>query len=417
MEKHRRNVASSVPLQQPPPKVQRAGLGTKLCLSKTGLSTDSSSIPPAPHSPSVTPRLPPSSDKEKILRTCVSDQSRESKVNLPTTGISALEVDATIRRSLQVFGKDQATVVDVLHRFVEENSVVLTSSNLQNGTHEDDLMGSLLILFSQRVLVKHSNVCLLALKSLKILLRKDGNRQIMSQRFVQNIISIMECSSTPTILTECANVCLNMCYEADNVEKLIDNGGIDSLVRFLGNESPDLQASAAGAIQSVCFQEYGRGAVRETNGAIEALVQLMNSENSLLQARAVGAIHNISGDALSIHILREVGAIEILVKHLSTPTVGIPGSAAGALQNISREVASQSILAKDARAVELLADLLFGSDTSAMACAVGALMNILGPELGVDSPDNKTRNAFKSMLSDSIAMGTVWQTCFEDIGL
>ena len=32
---------------------------------------------------------------------------------------------------------------------------------------------------------------------------------------------------------ECANVCLNLCYEIDNVELLVDSGGIVPLTYFL----------------------------------------------------------------------------------------------------------------------------------------------------------------------------------------
>ena len=58
-------------------------------------------------------------------------------------------------------------------------------------------------------------------------------------------------------------------------------------------------------------------------------------------------------------------------------------------------------------------NVLFGNDETAVSCAVGALLNILGDELGPESDSNETRKAFKKMLADSIAMGAVWQACFE----
>ena len=92
---------------------------------------------------------------------------------------------------------------------------------------------------------------------------------------------------------------------------------------------------------------------------------------------------------------------------------GVCGSAAGAIQNLSREVACRNILKKNAKAVESLSDLLFGNDMEAVSCAVGALLNIIGPDLGEESSKNSKRNSFKKLLSDSVAMGALWQTVWE----
>ena len=46
-------------------------------------------------------------------------------------------------------------------------------------------------------------------------------------------------------------------------------GGVPPLVGFAADPHTDLQANAAGAIQSICFQKEGRAYVRE-QGAIQA---------------------------------------------------------------------------------------------------------------------------------------------------
>ena len=221
-------------------------------------------------------------------------------------------------------------------------------------------------------------------------------------------------SQKDLLATECANVCLNLCYETDNVELLVDSGGIIPLTLFLNTPNNlTLQASAAGALQSICFQSYGRCAVRDTSNCIKSLVRLMKSNDPTLQARTVGAIHNISSDTFSIHIIREAGAIDTLISHLQSPIQGVCGSAAGAIQNLSREVACRNIIRKNEKAIESLSDLLFGNDVEAVSCAVGALLNIIGPELGDESATNDKRNSFKKLLSDSVAMGSIWQTLWE----
>ena len=148
------------------------------------------------------------------------------------------------------------------------------------------------------------------MKTFKILLRKLGNRRAVNQRLVRDLVYIMEScmnGNKDVLAMECANVCLNLCYEIDNVELLVDSGGIVPLTYFL-NACNDvkLQASAAGALQSICFQSYGRGAVRDTDNCIHSLVQLMKSNDPVLQARTVGAIHNISSDTFSIHMIKKL---------------------------------------------------------------------------------------------------------------
>eukprot|EP00959_Pyramimonas_sp_CCMP1952_P109178 2283336-Pyramimonas_sp.AAC.1 len=48
-----------------------------------------------------------------------------------------------------------------------------------------------------------------------------------------------------------ANVILNACYEKENVDLVLSCGGIKPLVGFLTTEDQELQANAAGAIQSI----------------------------------------------------------------------------------------------------------------------------------------------------------------------
>ena len=67
---------------------------------------------------------------------------------------------------------------------------------------------------------------------------------------------------------------LNICYERDNVVRLVSAGGVPPLIAFAKDDShEDLQANAAGAVQSICFQKEGRTFVREL-GAIEAVLPL-----------------------------------------------------------------------------------------------------------------------------------------------
>ena len=58
-------------------------------------------------------------------------------------------------------------------------------------------------------------------------------------------------------------------------------------------------------------------------------------------------------------------------------------------------------------AVVPLADLLFGDDVQSQVCAAGAILNLLGPELGVENETNTKRQGFKKLLSLALTIGMV----------
>ena len=86
---------------------------------------------------------------------------------------------------------------------------------------------------------------------------------------------------------------LNACYEADNVDSVLRLGGVPAVVAALGGAPTPaadalgqaVQANSAGAIQSICYQERGRRAVREC-GAVGALVGLLASQSVKVRTRA-----------------------------------------------------------------------------------------------------------------------------------
>ena len=421
------NRTNRTPSQQPPPRVRNS----------PGSPTSSSNNNNNNQAPSIIPPIS-TTNNNKFLKNKTLNKTKESIKTLSSprspqsprimqpplpppeviNNVPYQKVDNTLRRTINIFdNKNNLKAIDLIEQFTICNASAGTSPNLKTNK-TDDLTG-LQTVFARKEIVNHVHLALLLMKTFKILLRKLGNRRAVNQRLVRDLVYIMEScmnGNKDVLAMECANVCLNLCYEIDNVELLVDSGGIVPLTYFL-NACNDvkLQASAAGALQSICFQSYGRGAVRDTDNCIHSLVQLMKSNDPVLQARTVGAIHNISSDTFSIHMIREAGAIDILISHLQSPYKGVCGSAAGAIQNLSREVACRNIICKNEKAVESLSDLLFGSDIEAVSCAVGALLNIIGPELGDESINNEKRNSFKKLLSDSVAMGAVWGAVWENM--
>ena len=96
----------------------------------------------------------------------------------------------------------------------------------------------------------------------------------------------------------------------------------------------------------------------------------------------------------------------LLIQLLRVPSAPVCGSAAGALQNLSRETSARKEI-RQLGAVVPLADLLFGDDVQSQVCAAGAILNLLGPELGPENDANEKRAGFKKLLSLALSVGMV----------
>ena len=254
---------------------------------------------------------------------------------------------------------------------------------------------------------------LVLLTTYKILLRKQANRAGLGAAGVRALGLLVSMASSYTVAAEGSNALLNMCYEANNVNLLVEEVGVQFIIQFLHSSDAEVQASAAGALQSICFQYMGRAAAKD-HQIIPALVPLLTSDNHKVRDRTIGCLHNLSSDSMSIREIRETGALPGLVAMLQTCTPSACTAAAGTIQNMSREPLSRDLLLKEhPKVIDSLTDLLFGSDVQGQANAVGALMNLLGPNM--EGEENiEERVAFKQLLSQSIAIGTVWQTVFEE---
>lgn len=245
------------------------------------------------------------------------------------------------KRSLDASAK--ARVKLALKSFVDANDNPATSPNF--GSAADDPVDVFIDMLQQQSMHGDANWVLWLLKSLKILSRKQPNRLLLGGAGGLHAVLVVLALPLPTkVAAEGANVLLNACYEVQNVLALLETPGVQQLILFLTEEDDEeLQANAAGAIQSICFQEAGRRHVCDKEG-IPGLLELLSSSNAKVVARAVGAIHNLSSEAAAIRVVRKGDGIPLLVALLRSEQLAVSGSAAGALQNVSREVASRLII-------------------------------------------------------------------------
>jgi hypothetical protein len=223
-----------------------------------------------------------------------------------------------------------AKLQTALQAFVSLNEDAGRSPNYQSQGPDD--LDSVVKLLSSDAVKAHDQLLLCVLKMLKILTRKYDNRVRLGSHIVEDLVEVLHQRLSVECSGEASNVVLNICYERDNVVRLVSAGGVPPLISFAKDDShADLQANAAGAVQSICFQKEGRTFVREL-GAIEAVLPLLGSANLKVQTRAVGAVHNMSSEPEAIRVIRRLGGVPLLVQLLRVPSAPVCGSAAGALQ-------------------------------------------------------------------------------------
>ena len=289
----------------------------------------------------------------------------------------------------------------ILSQFCELNENPKTSPNFRR--KRIDPLDPLMRLLGHRSMNDHLDVLHLGLRVLKILSRKGENRKTVTASHVRVIVQVLRDPPEERIASECTNVVLNICYERENVQKVLDMDGVAPLVNFLSAKDPALQANASGAIQSISFQQQGKLVVRDF-GAVPALIKLLDSSLVKVRTRAIGAIHNLSTDLESVKLVRQCQGIPTIVQMLHARETAICGSAAGAVQNLAREDASREIILK-LDAVDPLTNLLVGADIPTAVCSIGALMNLIGPQMGPNEPSNARRAEFRKLLTTSLVAG------------
>lgn len=329
--------------------------------------------------------------------------------------VTVADINACIARSIgPPTGHHADELVSALRAFVVQNEDPSRSPNLADESPDD--LAPLIAVLSDPKLEDNETLALQVLKTLKVLSRKYENRVDFGQAGCEATVRLLKRLPSTTVGAEACNVVLNVCYEKPNVQAVLDTGGVSALVMRLAEDDNDLRANAAGALQSITFQEHGRAIARDA-GAVPLVVGLLDHRNEKIRTRAVGALHNISSDDESIRIIRRQGGIPMLVEMLGAPQASICSAAVGTLQNVSREVQSSHQI-MELEGVGPLSDLLFATDVQAQVAAAGALLNIFGhpdedegeltAEAALENIAAPARQAMRKLLSTSLTLGMAY---------
>jgi hypothetical protein len=101
---------------------------------------------------------------------------------------------------------------------------------------------------------------------LKILLRKTVNRLSLGKIGMTAIVRALnriQADRNNIATAEMCNVVLNTCFDAVNVQLLIDLDGVVPMIRFLRGRDNTITSSALGAIQGICYVPSGRQYIRQ----------------------------------------------------------------------------------------------------------------------------------------------------------
>jgi len=101
---------------------------------------------------------------------------------------------------------------------------------------------------------------------LKILLRKSSNRLALGKAGMTSILRSLNRILTERNVKASAELCnavLNTCYDAVNVQFLIELDGVSLLLKLLNSRDTELITSALGALQGLCYEPRGRQSVRQ----------------------------------------------------------------------------------------------------------------------------------------------------------
>lgn len=178
-----------------------------------------------------------------------------------------------------------------LAAFVAANDNPQTSAHLKASSH--DRLDSLVGLLARPELARSADACTLVLKAMRILARRQDNRQRCSMHIFQALLPFLSVKQQPAVASEAANAVLNLAYEAANVAHLVRCKCEAALLALLAGGQEEVMANAAGAVQTVCYQVGSR---RRVQCSVAGAGQLVSGRGWVLcvPATAVGGSSSLS---------------------------------------------------------------------------------------------------------------------------
>lgn len=237
---------------------------------------------------------------------------------------------------------------------------------------------------------------------LRILSRKPANYQYFDascHRLMKLLLSIHD----NALSIETCHILLRILSHLPYIRTVLKDpeAFFQSLYLCLQSHEDNLAVSAAAAFQSFAYHQPGKTYICNKGVHVKALsLMLERPITSPLFERLLGFLNNMSSEAVVVRSIRESGTITEVIEALSLkPITDLTVDAAGVVQNIAREEESRKKLLEGG-VIDALLNLTVSDNLQAQVRAVGAIINILGPQCD-------DLNTLKQALSRMIALSAL----------
>lgn len=237
---------------------------------------------------------------------------------------------------------------------------------------------------------------------LRILSRKPANYQYFDNS-CHKITNVMLSIHDNALSIEVCHILLRILGFLPYIRTVLKDPEalFQSLYLCLQSTDDNLAVAAAAAFQSFAYHQPGKTYICNKGVHVKALsLMLERPVTSPLFARLIGFLNNMSSEAAVVKSIRESGTITEVIEAMNIkPISDLTVDAAGVVQNLAREEESRKRLLESG-VIDVLLNLTVSDNLQAQVRAVGAIINILGPQCD-------DLNSLKQALSRLIALSAL----------
>ncbi|KAD5316772.1 hypothetical protein E3N88_16718 [Mikania micrantha] len=179
-----------------------------------------------------------------------------------------------------------------------------TRKQLESGDHSVDMSGDMGSLISpvRQPQMKYSGEQ-----------EKGSVAKLFEQVGLQKILSLLE-AEDPDVRIHALKVIANLAAEATNQEKIVEAGGLTSLLALLtSSEDENIHRVAAGAIANLAMNETNQELIMSQGGVSLLAMTAQNADDPQTLRMVAGAIANLCGNDKLQLMLRAQGGIKALL--------------------------------------------------------------------------------------------------------
>ncbi|GAA0169671.1 microtubule binding motor protein [Lithospermum erythrorhizon] len=153
---------------------------------------------------------------------------------------------------------------------------------------------------------------------------------------LQKILSLLR-SEDLDVQTHAVKVVANLAAEDSNQEKIVQEGGLDALLRLLqSSQNATILRVASGAVANLAMNEINQGLITSKGGARLLSNTAFNTDDPQTLRMVAGAIANLCGNDKLHVLLKEEGAIKALLGMARSGNIDVIAQIARGLANFAK---------------------------------------------------------------------------------